>query len=743
MARLLEAQQLLASGRTAPALALLHPAAEDALTRPEARYLLAIAALMQGQPQAGLVHANGAATERPNVARYQFALGRAFKATGDLDGAETAYQRALALDPEFADAMVSLGIVLKTRGDAEGAIALYDKALGIAPNLAAAHANRASALALRAELAADVVSDDAPSDEAIDVQARAVALDPNNAVLHRNHGILLGRARRRFEAAEAFNRALAVDSGDVESCLHLAGGLRAMGDSKLARQVYEKWLGENAANAAVMRALSGLLTRDGQVDEALPWAMKAAEINPDPYSLMQLGNTFLQSRRLEDAMTYCRRAVDLSGRRATLYPTMLLGMNYLCEDPQPIFDLHAEFGQALPQALNKRPPWQPLAPGERLKIGYVSGDFVRHSVSYFIGPLLEHHDKDRFEVTCYNNLGWGDAVSERLKSYGHRWVDCEGLSDEHLRRQIETDGIHILVDLAGHTSHSRVFLFGLGVAPVQVAYLGYPTASGVPANQFRITDDVIDPGDMPPLAAEQPLRLSRTMFCYRPDEWPDIGPPPAMRAGCVTFGSFNSIAKVSDHTLDLWAQAMNAVPGSRLLLKSAAMAQVSNRANIERFMATRGIAPARLTLQPWVASKSSHLGLYNEVDIALDPYPYNGATTTCEALWMGVPVVTLRGRTHTSRMGASILQGIGKPEWVTDNDADYVATIVRLAADLDGLAQWRLLARGALAGSALFDERGFTAAFEATLVQAWLAMGERTAHASTSDPWPQGAPLDA
>ena len=213
------------------------------------------------------------------------------------------------------------------------------------------------------------------------------------------------------------------------------------------------------------------------------------------------------------------------------------------------------------------------------------------------------------------------------------------------------------------------------------------------------------------------------MFCYRPDEQTAIGPPPVLRHGHITFGSFNNIAKVTDHTLDLWAQAMNAVPLSRLLLKSSSMAQASNRENIERFMATRGVEPHRLSLQPWIAAKSSHLDLYNKVDIALDPFPYNGATTTCEALWMGVPVVTRRGRTHTSRMGASILGAIGKPEWVTDSDADCVATLARLARDVEGLTQWRLQARAWLIDSELFDEAGFTRSFEALLEQAWVSAG--------------------
>ncbi|MBC7941693.1 MAG: hypothetical protein H7Z19_18395, partial [Chitinophagaceae bacterium] len=305
-----------------------------------------------------------------------------------------------------------------------------------------------------------------------------------------------------------------------------------------------------------------------------------------------------------------------------------------------------------------------------------------------------------------------------------------GLSDEALKKRVQEDGIDVLIDLSGHTSHSRVSMFALGAAPVQLCYLGYPTATGVLANHFRITDSAIDPDDMPALAAEQPLRLPRSMFCYRPDEEPAIGPVPAAIFGHVTFGSFNNIAKLSDHTLALWARVMLALPGSRLLLKSSSMAQPANRQNIEQFMSSRGVAPDRLRLQPWNASKSSHLETYNEVDVALDPFPYNGATTTCEALWMGVPVITRSGRTHTSRMGASILNCIGKTGWVCADDDAYIAAAVQLAEDKTGLAHWRAHARGWLAATPLFDEAGFTQCFESALLQAFDAVGARTLQAS-------------
>ena len=365
-------------------------------------------------------------------------------------------------------------------------------------------------------------------------------------------------------------------------------------------------------------------------------------------------------------------------------------MKELClihEEPAPLFDLHAEFGcqlTALTAPTAARPPRRKKAKGERLRIGYVSGDFLRHSVAYFIEALLASHDRERFDVICYQNNAHTDEVTQRLKGHAERWMVCAGLSENALRSRIQADGIDVLIDLSGHTAHSRLMLFATPCAPVQISYLGYPTVCGLPAIDFRITDNVIDPGDMPPFASEAPLRLPRTMFCYTPDAAaPPLAPPPAIAQGFVTFGSFNNIAKVSDHTLELWAAVMRAVPGSRLLLKASTMAQASNRAGIEGFMASHGITPDRLTLIARTPSTDSHLAIYQQVDIALDTFPYNGATTTCEALWMGVPVVSLCGRTHPTRMGASILSAIGRADCVTNDDAGYVNRAVALMADPD------------------------------------------------------------
>jgi protein O-GlcNAc transferase len=713
---LVEAQQLLVAGEHDKAGRLLQMALGHADLNPEASNLLAISALMREQVADALPHARQAVAARPGDARYQFTLGRALKALGDLAAAEASYRQALALSPRYVEAMVSLGIVLKNQERIDEAIDLYEAALRLQPRMVSAFANLSNALALRAAKKAEETFDERPDEDSLNAVGRAVALDLKNATLHRNYGVLLERAGRHREAIEAFNEVLTLEPDNLEVCLRLGAALMAFGAKGLAREAYEKWLDKNAPSAPVMRALAEALTRDGLVDEALGWSEKALALDRDPDTVESLGRTLMQSRRLEESLALCRESIDMSGRRPERYSTFLLGLNYLHEDPQTIAAVHSEYGSLLPPP-RPRAAWRPRP--ERLRVGYVSGDFVRHSVSYFMGGLLEFADRQRFEVYCYHNNVRADDVTEVLKTQAEHWVECHGMSDDGLRRRIEADGIDVLIDLSGHTAGSRILLFAQRAAPVQVAYLGYPTVSGVPAMDFRISDTVIDPGDQPVLAHDLPLALPRSMFCYSPSVHTPLAPPPVLQRGHITFGSFNNIAKLTDHTLALWAAAMNAVPGSRLLLKATSMAQASNRRSIEVFMAARGIAAERLDLVAWVADKDGHLSLYNEVDIALDTFPYNGATTTCEALWMGVPVVSRRGATHTSRMGASLLHAIGRTEWLADDDEGFARIAASLAADPDGLARWRADSRAYLHASELFDARGFARAFEAALDEAW------------------------
>jgi predicted O-linked N-acetylglucosamine transferase (SPINDLY family) len=283
----------------------------------------------------------------------------------------------------------------------------------------------------------------------------------------------------------------------------------------------------------------------------------------------------------------------------------------------------------------------------------------------------------------------------------------------------------LLIDLGGHTSSGRPGVFARRCAPLQLGFLGYPTATGLAAMDGRITDACVDPPGAAAGDSEGPLHLPHSYFCYRPPPAPPVAPLPRLGAGHITFGCCNSLSKVSDVTLALWAQVLTAVPDSRLLLKSQGLKDPGTRQRLLARCRRAGLDPARVRLSDWQPQLAAHLGMYGQIDIALDTYPYNGATTTCEALWMGVPVVSLTGATHASRMGLSILSAAGRADWAADEAESYVAVAATLARDAGSLATMRAGLRGSLAGSALMAEADYVRAFEALLRQ---SASERCAH---------------
>ncbi|RVU45096.1 O-linked N-acetylglucosamine transferase, SPINDLY family protein [Rubrivivax rivuli] len=709
----------------------------------EAHLLLAMAHVQLGQAAPALAHAQRATRLRMGDAQAWWVLGRAHKLLHDLPEAVAAYRQALRLQPALAEAHVSLGVALRHGGDIEGAIACHEAALALKPGLAAARANLAYARAAQAEQAlqrsGDAVARDeiGPDPAHIEEARAAAALAPGDAQLHFNLGLLLRRARRRDEAIEAFNRALGAAPARVDICLHLGHELAAAGFGVAAVQLYERWLaqGPRPSPPAVLRALAHQLTREGRAGEAVALAEQALAQEPEPSGWLQLCHSHQQGRRLEAALAAGRQAIALSGGRWAMHSVPLMVANYLLEDPHELAALHAAAGAALQAELASGPARagarvarrpQAAAPGAapRLRVGLVTADFFDHSVAFFMAPLLQHHDRSRFELVVYYNRGWGDDTTETLRGWAGRWVACEHLGDAALVQRIRDDGIDVLIDLSGHTLGGRLPVFAAGAAPLQMSYLGYPTVSGVRGMHRRVSDAVIDPGDQPDIGSDRPLVLPRSMFCYRPPASPPVLPDSGASGRGVRFGSFNNVAKLSDRSLALWAQVLQAVPASTLLLKGASAADAATRADIEAFFAARGIGAERLQMRPRTARRDEHLALYGEVDIALDSFPYNGATTTCEALWMGVPVISLCGRTHPSRMGASLLRAAGQGEWVCQTEAAFVSRAVALAADGAARAAWRAQARAQLQASELLDEAGFVAAFQLALEQAWAEQAQ-------------------
>jgi predicted O-linked N-acetylglucosamine transferase (SPINDLY family) len=353
-------------------------------------------------------------------------------------------------------------------------------------------------------------------------------------------------------------------------------------------------------------------------------------------------------------------------------------------------------------------------------VAFLSADLRQHSVAYFIEPLLAHLDHAEFEIFLYHDHANVDAISQRLRALAVQWRHVAGQPAEALERLIRADAPDLLVDLAGHTGYNRLPVLARRLAPVQVTYLGYPDTTGVQTMDYRLVDAVTDPeGDAEPLHTEKLVRFAPLAWCYAPPATaPDVALPPCAGGG-VTFGCFNNFAKVTDGALTAWGRLLAAVPGGQLVLKGAGLTEPETQASIAPRLAAAGIAPARIRFLEHTKTNAEHLACYAQVDVALDTFPYHGTTTTCEALWMGVPVVSLAGDRHASRVGASLLRAIGHPEWVAADWEDYATKAAALAAEPAKLAAIRAGLRDELRRSPLLDHAGQAARFSAALRAMW------------------------
>lgn len=716
-AALVLARAHLAAGRVAVAEQALRRHVDAHPRDAEAWNLLAIIANDPRRAAEAIACAQRAVGLEAHRAEFHFSHGRALKTAGRVDDAVAAYERAIALRPDFAEAYVSLGIALRLLGRLDEAAERHRAALRLRPGFAEALGNLGNVLAQR--LARSVGTNLTAEDlrEAEDVQRRALALAPRNADTLHNLAVVLKLTGRADEAAELFNRALAIDSGRAQTCLQFGELLRDEERLDLARQLYAQWLADHAPDGRIMLALAETLFLLGESDDALAWLDRAEALEPGSAAIQHLRGRIEQQGFGMDidaghALGLFRAAIDARPDYFEAVCSYLLTLCYREDDPRALRDEHrariAPVAAAVPALA--APPRGHRAPG-RLRVGLLSHDFKRHSVAYFLEGMLEARDRSRHEFFAYKTNAGGDDVTARLRTHVEHWVEASPLSDAQLAQRCRDDGIDVLVDLSGLTSGARLGLFQRRAARCQLTYLGYPTTTGADCFDFRLTDATIDPPGEHEPPHERPLRLPRGMFCYRPGDVPDVVPPPASRRGFVTFGSFNNFSKAGPATLNLWRDVLAGVPDARLRLKAGVFEKRGNRDHVVRHFSACGIAAERIEFTPWQPDPQRHFAAYGEIDIALDTAPFNGATTTCEALYMGVPVVTLVGATHPGRMGASILGAAGLPQFIARDRAQYVSMAVALARDVDALAHARATQRARVAASALMDHAGFSRAF--------------------------------
>lgn len=699
----------------------------------------------QGRHEEAVAPKKKAAALVPEDAEALVNLGNTFNMLGRLAEAEDCFRRALALKPDYATAYFSFGNTLNHLGRMVEAEASYRRALELKPDYADAHYNLGA-----------VLNDQQRFVEAENCFRRALAINPDSAEGYLNLGITLKGQGRLKEAEDCFRRALEIRPEYAEAHYNLANTLKELGRLHDAVDSYGRaialrpdyadahsnlgnslWVLKRLeeAEASFRRALTirpefaeahsnlgNVLHVLKRLEEAEACYRRALAIRPDfAEAHNNLGSTLKDLGCREESEAHYRRALALRPDYAEAHSNLFFSLNYAaCLSPEYLLEQAREWeygcvpAAARADARERRFERTPLA-GRRLRVGYVSGDFRHHAVSYFVEQLFSHHDRTRVEIYAYSTYDMRDAATERLESLVDHWASVAALSDRQLYERIAADRIDVLVDLSGHTGHNRLGLFALRAAPVQTHWLGYFATTGLTEMDYWIGDAIITPRETDHHFSETVWRLPRTWISYNgKDEAPASCWQPAPD-GTVWLGSFNNLGKLTPATLSLWACLLHKLPEARLLLKTKELTEERNRQRILGFFAEAGIGPERIELRDRNVTPDwkAHMAYYDRLDIALDPVGgVGGGTTTCDALWMGVPVVSLVGDRMGSRMTASMLAAIGRPEWLAADEEEYVSRVVALARDVAGRRTLRGEQRATMDASPLCDAHGLTRALE-------------------------------
>jgi predicted O-linked N-acetylglucosamine transferase (SPINDLY family) len=526
---------------------------------------------------------------------------------------------------------------------------------------------------------------------------------PDSAVTQFQNAVR--RAPQDPQAYFRLARALSSEQREAEAVLCFRQALRLKPDFADAY----KYLGDS------LRGHGGL-----KVDEAVASYRDAIRVQPDHADAYHmLGRTLKDLGLLDEALEALRRACQLRPDSAKFHSSLLYALHYHPDsDSAALAREHDLWNErhAAPLAAHIQPHSNAPEPRRRLRIGYISPYFRNHPVGRFLVPLFEAHDRREFEIFCYANVRVPDELTARFRIQSDRWHDIDNLDDEGLADLIRGDGIDILVDLDAHTPSNRLLTFARKPAPVQVTYLAYCSTTGLSAMDYRLTDPYLDPVGQPPCSAEESVWLPETYWCYQPSmDLPPVAPLPALVKGQVTFGCLNNFWKVTQPTLTLWRELLQRVPKSKLVLHAR---PGSHRERVGKFFAESGIESDRIEFVG-VTPMPEYFERYHQIDIGLDPFPYGGGTTTCDALWMGVPVITLVGKTAVGRGGASILSNVGLPELVAQTADEYVRIAANLAGDLPRLAALRAGLRDRLLRSPLTNGPRFTHHVEAAFRAMW------------------------
>jgi predicted O-linked N-acetylglucosamine transferase (SPINDLY family) len=677
------------------------------------------------------------ATQEADAALAQ---GNAAERAGNLAQAADFYRHATAVAPRYAKAYLNLGIALEALSEIPGAVAAHEKAIALEPQNPFANYNLA-----KLRYAQNAFP------EAEQLLRRALSCRPTFREAHFLLGCVLAARGQAQSALQAFDAAVQLGGDDFATLYHRAQLLRSLRRAADARATLQRALGLAPDNVDARAALADVLLELGDTDGAISALEAVLAHRPDwTDALYNYGLLLKNRRRLPEAESALRRALVLSPSHAgaarllggvllgqgrtqeslELYATArrhapddfalesaelfaLLGYDGIDEDA--LFRRHVNFGRRIEAATPARSHERRRDPERRLRIGYLSGDFCYHVISLSMLPLLEHHDRACCETYCYSTAQSPDDYTRRLAEHAGAWRTCAGLSTGEIAQAIARDEIDILVDLAGHSGDPQLAVMAGRPAPVQATWIGYLHSTGLTRIDYRITDDVADPPGMTERYHTEALaRLPHAQWCWRPFlSLPHAATPPSVKKGHVTFGSIHGAMKLSPRVRALWAELLATLPEARLVV----LGVPAGRAQ-DSLMRDLGVTPERMTLVPYV-SLESYFRWFDAIDIVLDTMPYSGAMTTCDALYMGVPVLTAPGLRSASRSAASVLTSVGLTEWIASDREDYVRRAVGHAANSAELAALRATLRARMEASPLMDEERFVSSLEDAYRRMW------------------------
>lgn len=719
---------------------------------------------LAGLPASAIDHYHEALEVCPTYAHALYNLAVAHADSGDTAEARQCYEKCLKLNSTHVEAWCNLGVLHRNDGQTDIAMHAYERALACNPNFDLAKSNLAVALCEKA-----TVVKDTDRKAAKRLYKRALALQPSFSDAYYNLGVLYAESGKLERALVSYNLAVQFNPRSTEALNNLGVVYKELGNMEKALEFYKKALQCDKQHHQTHNNIAVVYTLMGNVDVGAEHLKLANMISPQyAEAYNNIGVLLRDQGDIDSAIWHYERCSQLDARADMAAQNRLHALCYSEKwTKAQVFEQHKLWGAAFQQRIDQEikqavtssqtgnpvaahllkcvnsPPRPttdtPRGPrtGRPLRVGYISPDFFTHSVSYFAEVLLRKYDRDGFEVYAYANVAQPDAKTERFKGFvGDRWRNIWGLTASAVGKMIVGDKIDILVELAGHTANNRLDVMALRLAPVQVTWIGYPNTTGLGTIHYRVTDGTVDPVDTAQQFTEKLWRLPDVFLCYTPAlEAPEelTEPPSATSGGIITFGSFNVLAKIQSRTVKLWAEILRRVPNSRLLLKAKPFGAGGAKRRMEEMFEKEGVAASRLDLVPLIPSTRSHLQVYSNVDVGLDPFPYAGTTTTCEAMYMGVPVVTLGTRPengdHAHNVGVTLLKAVGHEELVAFTEEEYVHTAVHLGTDLTRLSSIRRTLRRDMMASGLGNSTQYMRDVESMFCGMWQDRGGTVADA--------------